>query len=337
LSGSNETQRKSDHIELAFKAQVVEADPRFSYEPLFAPHPHGLALPPRVLAGRVLKAPIWISSMTGGAAKAGMINQRLAKAAGHFGLGMGLGSCRPLLDRDEALADFQVRSLLGDQPLFANLGIAQLEQLQAANNMAAVAEMIKRIEADGLIIHVNPLQEWMQPEGDMIRVAPLDTIKRTLDSLHLPIMVKEVGQGFGPQSLNALLDLPLESVDFGALGGTNFSLLELLRHDAGHLAAFAGIASVGHSAEQMTQMVLHRYASKPETIKARSIIVSGGIGNFLDGYYHISQIPLPALYGQASAFLKMALEGEDALFQYIENEIKGLQLAWQYLKPVTTT
>ncbi len=336
MSGTDETKRKSDHIELAFKAQVPEPDERFDYEPLFAPHPENIPLPPRVLAGRILKAPIWISSMTGGAAKAGIINQRLAKAAAHFGLGMGLGSCRPLLESDQSLADFNVRSIIGEQPLFANLGIAQLEQLQAHDKMSSVVEMMKRIEADGLIIHVNPLQEWMQPEGDKIRVAPLDTIKRTLDSLRLPIMVKEVGQGFGPDSINALLQLPLEAVDFGALGGTNFSLLELLRHDAEHLNAYSGMASVGHNATQMTEMILNRYHHEPERIRARNIIVSGGINSFLDGYYHIRRLPLPALYGQASAFLKKALEGEDALFRFIELEIKGLQLAWQYLKPKTT-
>ncbi|MBU6325076.1 MAG: isopentenyl-diphosphate delta-isomerase [Bacteroidetes bacterium] len=336
MSGTDESKRKSDHIELAFKAQVPEPDARFYYEPLFAAHPEHVALPPRVLAGRILKAPIWISSMTGGAAKAGLINYRLAKAAAHFGLGMGLGSCRPLLENNESLADFNVRSIIGDQPLFANLGIAQLEQLQAHDKMASVLEMMKRIEADGLIIHVNPLQEWMQPEGDKIKVAPIETIKRTLDTLRLPIMVKEVGQGFGPESMKALLQLPLEAVDFGALGGTNFSLLELLRHDEAHFEAYKGMASVGHNAAQMTEMVLQHYHREPESIKARNIIVSGGINTYLDGYYHIRRIPLPALYGQASAFLKKALEGEEALFRFIELEIKGLQLAWQYLKPKTT-
>ncbi len=336
MTAPSESQRKIDHIELAFKAQVSEPDARFLYEPLFAAHPQNTPLPPRMIAGKLMKAPIWISSMTGGAEKAGIINHRLAKAAAHFGLGMGLGSCRPLLHNADFQNDFKVRSLIGDQPLFANLGIAQLEQLQSSGSMNRVAELIKQLEADGLIIHVNPLQEWMQPEGDIITTPPIVTIHRTLEALHIPIMVKEVGQGFGPQSMNALLDLPLEAVDYGALGGTNFSLLELMRHQQAHLEAYSGLATVGHHAAQMTEMVQERYAREPHTIKARNIIVSGGIGGFLDGYHHVRSLPVPALYGQASAFLKKALEGEDALFEYIELEIKGLQLAWQYLKPQTT-
>lgn len=336
LSGNGDTQRKTDHIELAFRAQVVEADSRFYYEPLFAAHPQQQPLPPRVIAGKVMKAPIWISSMTGGAEKAGIINHRLAKAAGYYGLGMGLGSCRPLLESDDYLTDFRVRKYIGEQPLFANLGIAQLERLQSTNKMSLVSDLMKKLEADGLIIHVNPLQEWLQPEGDVILVPPIDTILRTLDFLKLPIMVKEVGQGFGPESLNALLSLPLEALDYGALGGTNFSRLEMLRNRAADAEAFAGLAAVGHSAEQMTMCLLRRYRENPATIKAHAIIVSGGIGGFLDGFHHLSRLPLPSLYGQASAFLKKALEGEDALFEFIENQIKGLQLAWQYLKPVTT-
>lgn len=336
MTAPSESQRKIDHIELAFKAQVSEPDARFFYEPLFTAHPQNAPLPPRLIAGKLMKAPIWISSMTGGAEKAGIINHRLAKAAAHFGLGMGLGSCRPLLKDQKFLNDFKVRHLIGDQPLFANLGIAQLEQMQSAGTLHQVSELIKHLEADGLIIHVNPLQEWMQPEGDIITTPPIITIRRTLEALQVPIMVKEVGQGFGPQSMNALLDLPLEAVDYGALGGTNFSMLELMRHKQSFLEAYSGLASVGHNAQQMTDMVLDRYTQAPHTIKARNIIISGGIGGFLDGYHHISRLHIPALYGQASSFLKKALEGEDALFEYIELEIKGLQLAWQYFTPQTT-
>lgn len=315
--------RKADHIELAFKSQTEANDERFIYEPLFAPHPRHGSLSPVSLADKVMRAPIWISSMTGGTEKAGFINKNLAIACKTFGLGMGLGSCRMLLHSDQYLQDFQLRKFMGDQPLFANLGIAQLEQLLLDQQMHKVQELIKKLEADGLIIHVNLLQEWVQPEGDVFLHPPLETIKRTLDALAVPIMVKEVGQGFGPKSLKALLQLPLEAVDYGAFGGTNFSLLEAARNGDSR----AEIAQVGHTAVQMTEWVSALVEMESEKINAKAIIVSGGIKNYLDGFWHLRKLPMKALYAQASAFLKHALQGEEAVLKYTEEQIRGLELA----------
>ena len=182
--------RKKDHIELAFESVVKNQDERFYYEPLFSGHPQG-ELEPVQFAGKEMKAPLWVSSMTGGTKEAGTINRNLAKACGQFGLGMGLGSCRIILKDDEYLPDFQLRKEMGDYPLYANLGVAQLEELFDAGEEKLVAELIKRTETDGLIIHVNPLQEWLQPEGDVFKASPLDIIKRTLD-LDVKVIVKEV-------------------------------------------------------------------------------------------------------------------------------------------------
>ncbi|MCB0573814.1 MAG: isopentenyl-diphosphate delta-isomerase, partial [Saprospiraceae bacterium] len=106
--------------------------------------------------------------------------------------------------------------------------------------------------ADGLIVHVNPLQEAMQPEGDLFKRPPLDTLRELLEIPELKVIVKEVGQGFGPESLRALLQLPLEAVEFAAAGGTNFAKLELLRSDPEKQMIFEKIAAVGHSAAEMT-------------------------------------------------------------------------------------
>jgi isopentenyl-diphosphate delta-isomerase len=118
---------------------------------------------------------------------------------------------------------------MGDQPLYINLGIAQIEQLLNNNDSVRIKELINKLDADGLIIHVNPMQEWLQPEGDRFRQSPIDTIKRVIDIADFKIIVKEVGQGMGPASLKSLLALPLEAIDFAANGGTNFALLEILR------------------------------------------------------------------------------------------------------------
>lgn len=269
--------------------------------------------------------------MTGGAEKAGNINANLAKAAKKYGLGMGLGSCRPVLEQTESAADFKIRKLIGDQPLFANLGIAQLEELFLNHQADKVKVLIKTLEADGLIIHVNPLQEWFQPEGDKFQFSSIDTIKKCIDVFDFPLMVKEVGQGMGPRSLRALLELPLEAVDYGAFGGTNFAVLENLRASGVRAEEWIPATRVGHNAEEMSQWICDFHHKGELNIQAKNIIVSGGIKSFLDGYYHLLKVPHNVIYAQASPFLKYALLGEEPLFEYIESQLHGLAMSYSYL------
>src|SRR5690606_12581743 len=114
-------------------------------------------------------------------------NHRLAKACKQFGFGMGLGSCRIILDDNTYLPDFDLRKTLGDElPLFANLGIAQIEELVELKKVNKAIELVKKLRADALIIHVNPLQEWIQPEGDKIKIAPILTITKFLEQFPYP-------------------------------------------------------------------------------------------------------------------------------------------------------
>ena len=327
--------RKQDHIELAFQSQVshLELDGRFSYEPLLAPHPEANSLPTSTLAGKTMRTPIWVSSMTGGTEMAAVINQNLARACREFGMGMGLGSCRPLLYSDERLADFAIRPLIGEEaPLFANLGVAQLEMLQDRAEMWRVDALLDKLRVDGLIIHINPLQEWLQPEGDRFKQSPLVTIEQTLAHLpELPIIVKEVGQGMGPASLRKLLEMPLAALDFAANGGTNFSKLELMRTDPIRQLAYAPLANVGHSAEEMVALTNALVAETGDAVRCRQLIISGGVSNFLDGYYYTQKAALPAVYGQASAFLRYARGDYQELQNYVSAQIQGLELAYAYL------
>ena len=250
-------QRKKDHIDLAFESRISlnEIDSRFNYEPILAAHPDHVNWPNISIAQKQLKVPIWVSSMTGGTQWAKIINTNLAKACKDFGMGMGLGSCRPILYDNEYLEDFAIRQYIGDeQVLFANLGIAQIEELVDQNALERLQNLVDKLEADGLIIHVNPLQEWLQPEGDRFKHKPIDIIKRVLDAVEFPIIVKEVGQGMGYESLRQLLQLPLEAVDFAANGGTNFAKLELLRSDPVKKEIYKQLANVGHSAAEMTNL-----------------------------------------------------------------------------------
>lgn len=328
--------RKQDHIELAFKSQVAAAtlDSRFYYEPIIAAHPTEDTSEGFTFLGKTMRLPLWVSSMTGGTEKAQRINQNLARACQEFGMGMGLGSCRPLLYSDERLSDFAVRDLIGpEQLLFANLGIAQLEPLVENGEMWRINSMLQKLAADGLIIHVNPLQEWLQPEGDRFKQPPLVTIEAVLKQLpDLPIIVKEVGQGMGRESLRALLQLPLAAIDFAASGGTNFAKLELLRSEPAKHLVYEPLARVGHQAEEMVDLVNALKLELGAQVQCKHIIISGGVQNFLDGYYLMEKIQFKSIYGQASAFLRHAQEDYEQLRTYVQAQARGLNVAKTFLR-----
>ncbi len=328
--------RKQDHIELAFKSQVqqMQLDPRFSYEPILAAHPQAQLDKKFAFLGKTLSAPLWVSSMTGGTEWARTINHNLARVAKDFGFGMGLGSCRSLLSDNTYLGDFAVRPIIGDDlPLYANLGIAQIEQLFNNQQLHLIGNLIDKLQADGLIVHVNPMQEWLQPEGDRFEHPPLETIQRLIDAMpELNIIVKEVGQGMGPASLKALMQLPIQAIDFAASGGTNFALLELLRSDPTLLETFEPLTKIGHSAEEMVKLSNQLLNELGEKALCKQLIISGGLRNFLDGYYLVEKSNAPAIYGQASAFLKHARGSYEDLYRFVELQIKGYRVAEQFLR-----
>lgn len=323
--------RKKDHINLALKSQTAlpQMDPRFHYEPMLASHPAG-GLTPFTFLGKSHRVPMWVSSMTGGTKLAGTINRNLAMACNEFGMGMGLGSCRIILDDDTRFEDFNMREQIGDElPLWANLGIAQVEELIQTKKTEKVTRLVERLRADGLIIHVNPMQEWFQPEGDILSLSPLETIQRFMDQVSLPVIVKEVGQGMGPESLKALLQLPLQAIEFAAFGGTNFAKVELLRDEQASRALFEPLSLIGEDATTMVHHVNEIVAGHQPLCK--ELIISGGIKNFLDGYYLVQKSTLPAIYGMASEFLKHAREDYDRLRDFVNAQVRGLEMAYAYL------
>lgn len=327
--------RKKEHIERAFSSRTEksEADGRFHYEPLLAAH-HDGRFETFSFAGKTMRLPMWVSSMTGGTEKAGTINRNLATACGEFGLGMGLGSCRTLLESDSHLSDFDVRQYMGDKaPLYANLGIAQMEKLVENKLEEQVENLVEKLKADGIIIHINPLQEAFQPEGDFLKTPPIETIEAFLFRTDLRVIVKEVGQGMGPASLQRLLKLPLEAIEFGALGGTNFTRLELSRQTRGHNSHFDTFGRVGHTAAEMTGFV--NQIIEQETVNCRQLIISGGITNVPDGYYLTQKSKLNAVFGMGSAFLKHAMGDYQDLAVFIKQLEQALGIARNFLIPIS--
>ena len=328
--------RKKDHIHLTDKARVPssELDHRFFYEPILSGHPKEDEDISLSFLGKELLAPIWISSMTGGTWEAAKINRNLARATAEFGLGMALGSCRILLESPGFYPDFDWRGVIGeDRPFYANLGIAQVEQLLHRKEENRIFDLLDKLRADGLVVHVNPLQEWMQPEGDRFQSPPIETIAHLLQRTDFPIIVKEVGQGMGPDSLRHLMELPLAAIEFGAAGGTNFSKLEWLRKNREESSStFENITLLGHDANQMTQFVNQILEEGKEKIACKSFIVSGGIRTFLDGYYFIQSLNAPSIYGVASSVLRYAREDYEDLRTYLSQQIQGLRMAQAFLR-----
>ncbi len=323
--------RKKDHIDLAFKSRttIPEMDRRFHYEPMLNAHPEK-GLQPFTILGKKLRVPMWVSSMTGGTKLAGTINRNLATACNEFGMGMGLGSCRIIMEDETFFENFNMRGIIGDTlPLWANLGIAQVEELIKEKKVWKASNLVEKLQADGLIIHVNPMQEWFQPEGDILSVPPLDTIRRFLDQFSFPVIVKEVGQGMGPESLRELLQLPLQAIEFAAFGGTNFAKVELLRDRQAIKTLYEPLSMIGEDAYSMVDHVNAIVADQEPVCK--ELIISGGVKTFLDGYYLVKKSALPAVYGMASTFLKYATGDYEQLQDFVHAQVKGLEMAYAYL------
>jgi isopentenyl-diphosphate delta-isomerase len=238
----NGSTRKADHIRIATEAGVEHERPT-GLEAIRLRH---RALPERDLAdvsldttflGFDLEAPLLISAMTGGTAEAAAINQDLARAACEQGIGLVLGSGRRLLEDRDLLGTYRSN----DRPrlLLANLGAAQL---RAGGGLEDAVRLVALLEADGLTIHLNPLQEAIQPEGQPLFSGIAERIATLVERLApLPVVVKEVGFGLDATDVEALRDAGAAAVDVAGAGGTNWALIEGRRDsDAAQVAAAFG-------------------------------------------------------------------------------------------------
>jgi isopentenyl-diphosphate delta-isomerase len=268
------------------------------------------------LFGRRLGAPLLISCMTGGTPDAGRINATLAEVAQAFRLPMGLGSGRVLLEHPDALPTFQVRHLAADVPLLANLGAVQLNRGVTVDDCR---RLLDGLEADALVLHLNPLQEALQAEGDTCFGNLLEKIGVLCRQLDRPVVVKEVGWGLGPQVVRRLLAAGVSAVDVAGAGGTSWSQVESHRMAEPWRARVAE-AFAGWGLPTAQALRLARQAA-PEAC----IFASGGIRDGLDV---AKAIALGAdLAGIAGPFLRAAVVGPEEAHGLARELIEVLRIA----------
>lgn len=244
---------------------------------------------------RRLEAPLLISCMTGGTAQARQINRELARVAADRGFAMGLGSGRALLEEPDLLETFDVRPVAPRVLLFANLGAVQLNKGYGVDDCRRLLEVLR---ADALVLHLNAVQEAVQPEGDTCFRGLLDRIADVCAKLGAPVIVKEVGWGIAPQEVRALFDAGVAAVDVAGSGGTSWSEVERHRIADAHRARVAG-AFAGWGIPTAECVRAARRAC-PEG----AIVASGGIHGGLDV---AKAIALGAdLAGIAGPFLRAA-------------------------------
>jgi isopentenyl-diphosphate delta-isomerase len=253
-----------------------------------------------------LGAPLLISSMTGGTEQARIINQRLAEVAQHYHIAMGVGSQRVAVEKPEVVETFAVRKYAPDALLFANLGAVQLNYNYGLDECLRVIDIL---EANALILHLNPLQECIQPRGDKNFCGLLDSITNLCSKLPIPVIAKEVGNGISGEMAKKLIEAGVQAIDVAGAGGTSWAKVEseraenALQRRLGKTFADWGIPT----AECITSI---------RAISPIPLIASGGLRHGLDV---AKAIALGAdIAGLAMPFLQAAAESEAAVYNLAE-------------------
>jgi isopentenyl-diphosphate delta-isomerase len=320
--GSLTRERKAEHIRINLEEDVAAKGVSSGFEHYrFVPR----ALPEidlddvslgTDLFGHRLGAPLLISCMTGGVPEAGLINRALATVAQEAGFALGVGSGRVLLERPDVLPTFDVRRYAPDALIFANLGAVQLNHGVTADDCRRLVDLLR---ADALVLHVNALQEALQPEGDTDFGGLLLRIADLCSRLEFPVVVKEVGWGIAPDTVDALLRAGVAAVDVAGAGGTSWSEVERHRMDSPVRARVA--AAFADWGVPTAEALVEACRIAPDAL----IFASGGVRSGIDA---AKAIALGAsLVGIAGPFLRAAAEGVDAAVELAEEIVETLRTA----------
>jgi isopentenyl-diphosphate Delta-isomerase len=314
--------RKADHIRINIEDDVAAKGIANGFEEYQFVH---RALPEVDLAdvdtstelfGRRLAAPLLVSCMTGGTSEAREINRTLARVVHEAGLAMGLGSGRVLLEHPELVDTFDVRSVAPDALLFANLGAVQLKLGCGVDECRRLVDML---HADALVLHLNALQEALQPNGDTCFSGLLERIAHLCERLDRPVVVKEVGWGIAADMVEALFAAGVAAVDVAGAGGTSWSEVERHRIEAPwRTRVAASFAGWGISTADCLRQARR---AAPNGL----IFASGGVR---DGIDIAKAIALGAdLVGIAGPFLRAAAAGEDVAADLAREYVEVLRIA----------
>lgn len=320
---TKDTQRKNAHVDAVLSGRVNYRDKTTGFENIHFMHE---ALPELHLAqidmsttflGKSLALPFLISSMTGGPSQAETINGNLAEAAECLGIAFAVGSQRVAISRGE-LGGFgkQLRQRAPTVPIFANLGAVQLVHDFGLDELRRAVDMI---EADALILHLNPLQEALQIGGNIDWRGVEAAIATVCQKLEVPIIVKEVGFGISPATAKRLASCGVSAIDIAGAGGTSWAAVEGAISNDPELAA---LAEMFRDWGVPTALSLQ---SVRETLPQMPLIGSGGIRTGLD---IAKAIRLGAdLVAQAGAVLAQAMHGPEAVISHFQSLASALRLA----------
>lgn len=263
--------------------------------------------------GARLEAPLFIAAMTGGHPATTEVNRRLARVAEKFGLAMGVGSQRAALEDPRLAESFSVvRDEAPHAFLCANLGVVQLREHGAEWAERAV----EMIGADALCVHLNFLQEAIQPEGDHNACGCLATIADLCEDFKTPVIVKETGAGISKETARQIWGAGAAAIDLGGFGGTSWAAVEIERAEDERLRAL-GKAFLDWGIP--TVVSLHEVAGNGQ------VIATGGVRNGID---IAKALALGAdLGGMALPLLKPAMDGEEALTAAVSAVLQELRAA----------
>jgi len=305
------SKRKSDHIRINLKEDVLSGigngldEYRFTHEAL--PEINLLDVNTNLeLFGKQLSAPILISSMTGGTPEAELLNLNLAQAAQECSIAMGVGSQRAAIENAELARTFQIRKIAPDVLLFANLGAIQLNNGLTLSDCQLALDMIN---ADGLILHLNPLQESLQVGGDTNFAGLAKKIEEICRKLPIPVIVKEVGWGISRKTAKLLYECGVSAIDVAGAGGTSWSQVEMHGSTTDYSKQLAAIF-LDWGIPTSTSII-----NVVETAPALPIFASGGITN---GIEMAKCYALGAtLAGSAGIFLREAADSAERVVNLI--------------------
>ncbi len=315
-SESDIEKRKNDHLELAGSplCQMNSSNGLESirFEPVALPELNFSEIDTRVkFVNKPLAFPFLISSMSGGVREADKMNTTLAEAAEACQVALGLGSMRIALERKSARSSFKLRKIAPTIPILANIGGTQLIQRNGTSNALRCIELA---EADGIYIHLNALQELLQPGGDTNWRGVSASIKELVDRSPVPVFVKEVGHGISASSAQMLVDLGVPWIDVAGAGGTSWSQIEHIRSGQGGTSAFSewGVK---------TREAIEAIRDKGNPCK---LVGSGGLRNGLDV---AKVIRIGADIGAAAQpFLEPARTSVDKTIQVIKSWEKDMKV-----------